>query len=612
MGTVFKKQVTRPLPDGAEIIIRKGERLARWKDRRGKARTALLTAGRDGAERIVTESPFFIAKYRDGAGLVREVATGCRDETAARQMLADLERKAELVKAGVMTTAENAVSGHQETALAEHFAAYVEALAARGTTRKYQVDCRLYLDRLARECALSRLADIDRTTLECWIGQQAKAGKSARTRNAYQEALVAFCNWCVQTRRLAHNPLDGMTWANVKADPRRQRRAMTEPELMSLLLVARERPLLDVLTIRRGTRKGAAVANVRPEVRARLEWIGRERALIYKTLVLTGLRKGELASLTVAKLDLDADPPFAELDAADEKNREGNTIPLRPDLAADLREWLADQLGRMQQEALRNGFPVPARLPPDMRVFYVPRWLYKILNRDLRLAGIPKRDERGRTLDVHALRTTFGTLLSKGGVAPRTAQAAMRHSDIRLTMGVYTDPKLLDVGAALDVLPALPLNTDATAEALKATGTHDAAARMVAPAVAPTTDSRSTKLSFPVKSAADSADKGDSGSPNVTPTAVSNNAPLSAGDNGRSMKRLAPGLGWLPDVKSARPGRVSSCYRHRHPRRGSKRAARPTRVGRGVRIVRISWCVPVPAVSAPCPRGPAGRCAGPG
>ena len=85
---------------------------------------------------------------------------------------------------------------------------------------------------------------------------------------------------------------------------------------------------------------------------------------------------------------------------------------------------------------------------------------------------IDKRDDRGRTLDVHALRTTFGTLLSKGGVAPRTAQAAMRHSDIKLTMGVYTDPKLLDVRGALDALPTLALQGDqASGEAVQATGT---------------------------------------------------------------------------------------------------------------------------------------------
>ena len=87
MGTVFRKQVTRPMPPGAEIIVRKGQRLARWKDRRGKTRTAPVTTGKAGAERIVTESPYFVAKYRDGAGKVCVEPTGCRDETAARQLL---------------------------------------------------------------------------------------------------------------------------------------------------------------------------------------------------------------------------------------------------------------------------------------------------------------------------------------------------------------------------------------------------------------------------------------------------------------------------------------------------------------------------------------------
>jgi integrase len=103
--------------------------------------------------------------------------------------------------------------------------------------------------------------------------------------------------------------------------------------------------------------------------------------------------------------------------------------------------------------------------------FKVPDRLVKILDRDLVLAGIARRvkvdgkwridkcDEGGRTIDVHALRHTFGTLLSRGGVAPRTAQAAMRHSDIKLTMNVYTDPKLLDVRGALDALPVLSLDS---------------------------------------------------------------------------------------------------------------------------------------------------------
>jgi len=106
METVFRKQTTRPLPPEAEIIVRNGERLVRWKPPKGKARVASVTAGKDGADRIVTTAATFTAKYRDGAGIVREVSTGCRDEQAARRILADLERRAELVKAGVMTPAE--------------------------------------------------------------------------------------------------------------------------------------------------------------------------------------------------------------------------------------------------------------------------------------------------------------------------------------------------------------------------------------------------------------------------------------------------------------------------------------------------------------------------
>jgi len=34
------------------------------------------------------------------------------------------------------------------------------------------------------------------------------------------------------------------------------------------------------------------------------------------------------------------------------------------------------------------------------------------------------------------------------------------HSDIKLTMNVYTDPALLDIRGALEALPTLPINGD--------------------------------------------------------------------------------------------------------------------------------------------------------
>jgi hypothetical protein len=66
MGTVYRKTATKPMPAGGKIIVRKGQRLAEWKDARGKTRTAALTVRQAGAERIVITAGTYTAKYRDG------------------------------------------------------------------------------------------------------------------------------------------------------------------------------------------------------------------------------------------------------------------------------------------------------------------------------------------------------------------------------------------------------------------------------------------------------------------------------------------------------------------------------------------------------------------
>jgi integrase len=307
------------------------------------------------------------------------------------------------------------------------------------------------------------------------MGSTSRKGRSARSRNTHRASLIAFANLCADPdiRRLPSNPFKGVPKADEKADPRRRRRSMTGAELARLLDVAR-RPLLDAPTVRRGQRKGEAFANVRPEVRARLDALGPERALIYKTLVVTGLRKNELATLSLAQLRLDAPVPHVELDAAYEKNREGTGVVVRADLADDLRAWIDEKLTAIQADALRRGEPIPAELPAAALLFELPGGLLRIFGRDLKAAGISKRDERGRTLDVHALRTTFGTLLSRGGVPLRTAQTPMWHSDPKLTANVYVDPRLLDVHGALDVLPTPSLGEGPAGEREKAraTGTY--------------------------------------------------------------------------------------------------------------------------------------------
>jgi site-specific recombinase XerD len=50
------------------------------------------------------------------------------------------------------------------------------------------------------------------------------------------------------------------------------------------------------------------------------------------------------------------------------------------------------------------------------------------------------------------LRHTFITQLAEAGVSPRMAQTLARHSDIRLTLGVYTHVELSDQVAAIQSL----------------------------------------------------------------------------------------------------------------------------------------------------------------
>lgn len=205
MGTVYRKTFTKPVPVGAEFLVRKGERVARWKDRQGKMRTVAVTSGQDGGGRLLITSPYFVADYRDGVGVVRVEPTGCRDETAARQVLADLERKAELIRSGVLSAQEAAAGRRWAQPLSRHFDAYEEHLRAKGVTAIHREDTGRYLRRLAAECPFETLADLRREALERWLAARAGEGMSARTRNAYRNALVLFCNWCVP-ERLPSNP----------------------------------------------------------------------------------------------------------------------------------------------------------------------------------------------------------------------------------------------------------------------------------------------------------------------------------------------------------------------------------------------------------------------
>jgi len=152
-------------------------------------------------------------------------------------------------------------------------------------------------------------------------------------------------------------------------------------------------------------------------------------------MMLTGLRRGEVASLTVNAICLDENNPFVQVEGKHAKSGRAATLPLRKNLADDLRKHVA----RLAEDAGQG--------LPDTPLFNAGQSFLRTFNLDLAAAGIAKRDAQGRTVDVHGMRHTFATLLARKGVTSSVAQKLMRHSDIRLTMNKRTPAMLLGTQA---------------------------------------------------------------------------------------------------------------------------------------------------------------------
>ena len=487
MGSVKKKTITRKLPEGAEVLTRRNQQYAEWIGRNGRKRTASVKKNRSGVFRIQEHTKVYYAKYRDGQGVLREVSTGCRDKQAATVVLHNLEGQVEKVKSGIISPDEDRIAKHQATPIAEHVKTYLTRLEAHETSTGHRDNVRRSMTRIIDHCRFATLPDFNREAFERYLAYRKNEDSSARTRNLDRASLVAFCNWCIETNRLTANPFEGVKKANEDTDRRLERRSLTVEEINRLLAATRERPLREALTIRTGKNKGKRIAKVRPEVREKLTLLGRERALIYSTLLYTGLRKSELASLTLAQVILEEEIAYLIVRAGDEKAKRGAKMPLYPELANAIRSWIRDR------EQRHDG-----PLPRKARLFTVPRGLDRIFNRDLELAEIEKHDALGRVADVHCLRHTHASLLAKLGVSPAVAQKSMRHSDVRLTMGVYTHLEMEDVRQAVSLLPQVAIEGINGERRPQRRNYEEANGHSsVAPDVAPKTDKRRALETIP-------------------------------------------------------------------------------------------------------------------
>lgn len=253
---------------------------------------------------------------------------------------------------------------------------------------------------------------VSRQDLVAWLAQRPRhRGASIETSNHYLRAVKGFAAWL--RKKVKSNPLEDLEALNAETDRRRVRRALTQEQVVRLLAAVR------------GVVAGLDAA---------------ARRLLYHTALRTGLRAGELASLTPRSLVLTA--PFSvTVLAGYSKHRRQDVLPLRADLAAELQAYSA---GR------DPGAPLwPGSWPDEGAA---------MLRVDLAVAGIPERDEHGHVVDFHALRHTFVSQLVESGCPPKVAQMLARHSSITLTYDRYTHLNVMDAVKDLENLPSVSID----------------------------------------------------------------------------------------------------------------------------------------------------------
>lgn len=404
------------------------KKITRYVDRSGQ-RVAKDTKG---ARRIREESDKWYGCWKEGKRKVMvPLAT---DKQAAQTMLADMIRQRERGEAGMV----NPYREHLERALSEHVADYLAVVRSTTRSEQHQKETARILNLFVRDSGATRLKDVTADRVATYLS---RLTSGPTTRNMHRRILVMFMNHMEERGRIDRNPLTLRSVRPAKKGKRRERRAMTADEIARLLQAVQEYPVRSA-SVNRGGRSAKKKpaerpAKLKPATIARLQLRGRERWLMYRLAVLTGLRRGELSRLRVCHLELDRQP-FARLNLPGDLTKNGRParILLVPSLADDLRQWLAATDKRPSEPVVA----VPSRCN-----------LAKLHKAHLALAGIPYEVD-GRYADFHSLRMAANVVLRKAGIAPKERQLFLRHGKLELTTETYDDEAATEMAEVVKAL----------------------------------------------------------------------------------------------------------------------------------------------------------------
>jgi len=445
---LYKQLYKAAIPADAKRTTKKGVQYASWVDRYGRRIKAEVKIDPEGNEYATVPSHKWYARYTDSAGRTVQRCTNSPDKDAAAAVLNGWKRVTEKVRAGHLRRDAEHVKKTGPLMFEDVQAEFLEALrrgwSKRRTNTRPASASHLYytkhvLDTFRTERRVYRLIDFTLKAGQKHLDGLQDNDKSARTQNYQRAILSGFGNYCYFKDYLPDNPVEKATIADVEQDKRRTPRALTDKEVVKLLDTAEARPLQAFMENNRGC---VDPESVKPETVDKLKHAGRQRRLIYHTLVSTGLRWGELRGVRVC--DLDLDDPHINLPAKITKSK-------RAEVAVFTDKAVVDQLRQWLKDTERFG---------AVTLFDMPTSGIVVFDRDIEAAEIKKTTQDG-TACVHSLRHTTATRCARAGVPPVILKDIMRHSDIKITMKYYTHLKLHDLHGAIQALPPLTGTTTA-------------------------------------------------------------------------------------------------------------------------------------------------------
>lgn len=294
---------------------------------------------------------------------------------------------------------------HAGKPLIDHIRDFGDSLKAR-TCPKYARHTELALVRILDR--FDTIDDIDAHAIYKHLADmKGPGGIGQRTFNGYVKLVKQFYQWLIEENRAKTSPLEHLKTVT-QTEFRCKRRALSLDDQQLLV-------------------EAAAAGKYHSKM------TGHERALLYRTALLTGLRADELRSLTVSCFDFTA--RTVTLTKAQTKNKKFAVLTLPQTLNNELKIYTVSKA-------------------PMAQVFKIRSVASLMIKQDLIVAGIEYKTEDG-TADFHALRHSFITNLARAGVHPSDAMALARHSTITLTMNYYTHTTRESLQGIIDSQPDL-------------------------------------------------------------------------------------------------------------------------------------------------------------